>query len=188
MTGTFFAVVGSSGAGKDTLINAVRERVAQQAVFSFPERYITRPPDAVGEDHISVTPPQFAAVLESGGFALSWRAHGLSYGIPSDVNDCLAQGSNVVANLSRTVVDAAREKFHRTCIIVVTASARCRAERLALRGREDVEAIAARLERGELELPNGPDVVIINNDGDLERAVNRFLSVLDEWTVQVRSA
>ena len=188
MTGTFFAVVGPSGAGKDTLISAAFERLAPANAFHFATRYITRPAGAGGEDHIPVTPAQFAAVLESGGFALSWRAHGLSYGIPADVSDHLARGANVIVNLSRTVIDAARWKFPRTCIIVVTASARSRAERLAGRGREDVKAITARLDRGDLDLPVGPDVTTVENDGDLDAAVRRFMAILDERTVQARSA
>ena len=188
MTGTFFAIVGPSGAGKDTLIGAASERLAQTTAFHFPARYINRPADAGGEDHVPVTSAQFAAVLASGGFALSWRAHGLSYGIPADVGDHLARGSNVIVNLSRTVVDAARAKFPRTCIIAVTASPKSRAERLAGRGREDVKAIAARLDRAGLDLPFGPDVMTIDNDGDLETAVRRFMAILDEWTVQARSA
>ncbi len=188
MTGTFFAVVGPSGVGKDTLIAHARERLADEARFYFPTRYITRPPEAGGEEHIPLTAPQFTAVIESGGFALSWRANGLSYGIPSDVGARLDEGVNVICNLSRTVVDAARQQFAYTRVIAVTASRDELARRLADRGRESAGVIAERLDRSVLEVPGGPDVDLIDNDGDLDRAAARFMSVIAAHSAQAHIA
>ncbi len=188
MTGTFFAVVGASGVGKDTLIAHARQRLTDADRYYFPARYITRPPEAGGEDHIPLTNPQFTAILESGGFALSWRANGLSYGIPRDVGERLEEGVNVVCNLSRTVVDAARQQFAYTRVIAVTASREQLALRLADRGREAADAIAERLDRSALEVPGGSDVDLIDNDGDLDRAMARFMSVIAAHSAQAHTA
>ena len=74
-----FAVVGPSGAGKDTLIQGA---LAARPDLRLVRRVITRPTDAGGEDFEGVTEDDFAARRRAGDFALHWQAHGLSYGIP----------------------------------------------------------------------------------------------------------
>ena len=76
-------VVGPSGAGKDTLINAAREALAGDRRFAFPRRVVTRPAVAALEDHDSVTRAEFALQEANGAYALSWEAHGLHYGLPA---------------------------------------------------------------------------------------------------------
>ena len=95
------AVVGPSGAGKDTLLAGARARLAGDARFRFVRRGITRPADPGGEDHDPLTQTAFARLRDAGGFALWWEAHGLLYGIPRDIEADLAAGRVVVANLSR---------------------------------------------------------------------------------------
>ena len=53
-----FAVVGPSGAGKDTLIAGALER---RPDLRLARRVITRPTEAGGEDFEGVTPEAFAA-------------------------------------------------------------------------------------------------------------------------------
>src|ERR1700733_8682480 len=135
-------VVGPSGAGKDTLLNAARDALSGNPRFRFVQRVITRPADPAGEDHEPVTEAEFIAR----DFALHWQAHGLRYGIPADVADDVASGVVVVANVSRAVIAEAAARFP-VRVIEVTAPPRILAERLAVRGRETEADIAARLAR-----------------------------------------
>ncbi len=134
MTGCFVAVVGPSGAGKDTLIAAARDRFADDPRFVFVRRVVTRR-DGGNEDHDFVEPALFPAAVKAGAFALSWGAHGLFYGIPETVRRDVAAGRVVVANLSRGAVETARGLFPRVAVAVVTAPEAVLAARLAGRAR-----------------------------------------------------
>jgi phosphonate metabolism protein PhnN/1,5-bisphosphokinase (PRPP-forming) len=156
-------VVGASGAGKDTLMERARAELAGDPAFRFVRREITRPAGAGGEDHTEVSPAVFDARRAAGGYALSWEAHGLGYGIPADIAEDLAAGRVVVANISRARIAEAGERFP-TMVLEITAPAEVLAARLAARGRETAADIAARLAR-EVALPAGVAVVRVVNDG-----------------------
>ena len=175
MRGTLIAVVGPSGAGKDTLI---REALARRPDLVAARRVISRPADDSTEIFDSVNPAEFARRRAEGQFALDWQAHGLSYGIPAAIGQALEAGRHVLANLSRAAIPVARGRFRPFRALVVTAPAAVLARRLAARGREDAAAIRARLERAGYDLPLGPDVVVIDNGGALEDGIAAFLDAL----------
>ena len=165
-------VVGPSGAGKDTLLAAARARLAGDPGFRFVRRVITRPADPDGENHEPVTPEAFAARR----FALQWTAHGLSYGIPQDIEDDLAFGRHVIANTSRAVITEAVARYQAR-VILITAPITILARRLAQRGRETEADIAARLAR-EVALPPGIDSETVLNDATPDEGAERFLAAL----------
>jgi ribose 1,5-bisphosphokinase len=175
MPGTLVLVVGPSGAGKDTLLAVAKAALAADARFVFPKRVVTRIADTAAEDHDSVTPEQFAAAKAHGAYALSWDAHGLSYGLPASLETDLATGRVVVFNASRAAVAAATAKYP-VRVIVVDASPEVRALRLAGRGRETSAEIALRLSR-EVEA-SLPDAIRIDNSGALDGGVSRFVAAL----------
>lgn len=176
--GTLFLVVGPSGAGKDTLLDAARAVLAPDGAYVFPQREITRPADAGGEAHIAIDTQAFAAKKAAGGYALCWDAHGLHYGIDADIVSELAAGRHVVCNVSRGAVEAARACFQPMRVVLVTASLATLAARIAARGRESAEEIEARLLRSAAQEPLGPDVSVIENDATLEEAVAAFMAAL----------
>ncbi len=170
-------IVGSSGAGKDSLLDAARHLLATDPHVHFVRRAITRPETAGGEAHEALTEAEFAAREAAGGFALTWRAHGLCYGIPAGIADHLAQRDLVVANASRAIIAHAAERF-RTRVIEITAPPGLRAARLGLRGREDETDIATRLAR-DVALPPGVMIERVANDSTLEEGIARFLAALN---------
>jgi ribose 1,5-bisphosphokinase len=171
------AVVGPSGAGKDTLMAGARAALAQDTRFRFVRRAITRPAEAGGEDHEALSEADFVARRAAGSFALSWEAHGLRYGIPRDIEEDIAARRVVIANLSRAVLPEASARY-RLRVLNITAPMEVLAARLAARGRETTADIAARLAR-EVALPDGLDVERVMNDADVAEGVARVLAALN---------
>ncbi len=169
-------IVGPSGAGKDTLINGARAALADNPRYRFVRRIITRPGDMGEEAHESVTEQAFELRREAGDFALTWRAHGLHYGIPADIAMDLARGRVVIVNVSRAVVAEAAARFP-VGVIEVAAPANILARRLAARGREDAVDVARRLSRA-IELPLPVDRERVMNDGTVEAGVRKMVAAI----------
>lgn len=178
-------VVGPSGAGKDTLMAGARTRLAADLRFVFVRRTITRPAEAGGEDHTPATRESFLAARDAGGFALWWEAHGLLYGIPRTIEDDLAAGRVVVANLSRAAIAEASTRYP-VRVLLITAPTEVLARRLAARGRESAEDIARRLSREVPTIPGGIAVETIQNDGDVEEGVARVVGALNRAAADAR--
>jgi ribose 1,5-bisphosphokinase len=162
-------VVGPSGAGKDSLLNAARETFRDDTRIGFARRVITRPADPDGENHEPASEADFAART----FALSWSAHGLRYGIPVDA---MRAAPVVVANVSRGVIAEAAVGY-RVHVIQITASPEVLAARLAGRGRESSADVTRRLAR-VAAIPDGVEVETIWNDGTLAEGVASFIAAL----------
>ncbi|KDM66934.1 phosphonate metabolism protein/1,5-bisphosphokinase (PRPP-forming) PhnN [Acidiphilium sp. JA12-A1] len=168
-SGRLVLVVGPSGAGKDTVLREARRHLGHAPDIVFPRRVITRPPDPA-EDHEPVSDDEF----QRRAFALSWSAHGLSYGIPASIVGDLDAGRIVVVNVSRAIVADARRRF--PCFVVaVTAAPAILAARLAVRRRETAAEIGARLARAAA--PVEADAVVANETTP-EAAGAAFLGIL----------
>lgn len=141
-------------------------------------RVITRTSDAGGEDFDGVTQEEFAAREAAGDFILSWRAHGLHYAIPKKVQELLEAEKDVLANVSRRVLSLAHEQFERFEVVNLGADIAILAQRLALRGRESEEQIAARLERVAPPLPPNVQAWNIDNSGTVEQTVQAVMARL----------
>jgi ribose 1,5-bisphosphokinase len=176
--GTLVLVVGPSGAGKDSLIAGAKAALNGDQRFVFPRRIVTREAVAELEDHDTIAREKFEAQLADGGFALAWEAHGLCYGLPGSIDHDIADGHVVVSNVSRRVIGAAREKYEHCDLIMVTADLHLRAKRLAGRGRESPDEVAARMMREGAPLPDGIEAIVVDNSGPLAAGVAKFVAAL----------
>lgn len=168
--------MGPSGAGKDTLIAYARAR-ANPAAVAFAHRYITRPADAGGENHVMLSEAEFAARRAAGLFALSWQSHGFSYGIGIEIEPWLERGLVVLVSGSRAAWPQAKARYPDLLGIYVDAPVELRARRLAARGREAEPAIRARLER-EVSLPPDDGLCRLGNSGTVAEAGDALLAFL----------
>jgi ribose 1,5-bisphosphokinase len=154
-------VVGPSGAGKDTLIGLARAACADDRSIVFPRRVVTREA-STSEDNEQVSFEAFRQARARGDFAVHWEAHGHGYALPRAIDDELRAGRTVVANVSRTVIDAVRRAYADVVVVSITAPSEILAERLATRARSSDGKVDDRLNRTVDGVAAAPDVTITN--------------------------
>lgn len=174
--GQVVLIVGPSGAGKDAILQNVRDRLTGDDRFLFPRRIVTRPANSA-EDHDTVSPEAFDTLLRGGALALHWQAHGLNYGIPAHMNDAVRSGSSVVFNTSRRLVQAVKARYLNVAVVMIDAPVQLRAARLAARDREDAEDVATRIKSVVDGFSAADADLVIENAATLAQAS----ALLVEW-------
>ena len=178
--GAFIAVVGPSGAGKDTILGLAQQAFAGETRLRFARRVITRVSQVEAEDHDCLSETEFAAAEAAGAFCLTWGAHGLRYGLPATLADTCRHGTTVIANVSRRALAPATLRFDNVHVVEITAPRELLVQRIAGRGRESAGEIEARLARSvQLTVPasaHGPHR--IDNSGAAEDAAASFVALV----------
>ena len=179
--GLLVAVVGPSGAGKDTLMARAALHPALDRRLRFARRVVTRAALVASEDHDSLDEAGFDRAQAEGAFSLAWEAHGLRYGLPRSVGIDVARGLAVVANLSRRSLGDAARAFGALEVVEVTARPEVLLARLSARGRESDATVRDRLRRQvPVALPaEAAGHLRIDNSGDVEAATELFVRHLN---------
>lgn len=159
--GRLILVVGPSGAGKDTLLGLARAACAGDGSIVFPRRVVTREASDF-EDNEHLGAEAFRQALARGEFAMHWEAHGHCYGLSSAIDEDIRAGRTVVANVSRTVIEAMRRAYSDVTVISITAPPEVLAARVAARARASDGRIENRLRRTVDGAGAVPDVTISN--------------------------
>jgi len=180
-------VIGPSGAGKDSVLQGLRESWPQAASAHWVRRSITRPADAGGEPHEALDLATFDAQREAQAFAMHWTANGLCYGIRHSELHALDEGRWVFVNGSRQWLDPLLARWPAATVVHIGAAPEVLAQRLSARGRESAQEVAARLARHvPLSLPEGS--ICIDNSGTLQEAVDALRQALDNRRTQAGQA
>jgi len=175
-----FYVIGPSGAGKDSLIDYVRDR-SERTPLLFARRYVTRASKAGGEDHIAVSIEEFERLRDLGTFAMHWCGNGLQYGVSKEIDCWLSSGKSVLVNGSRAYLPKAIARYRSLCPILIEVSDDVLTERLLARGRETRAEIQARIERNQaVPGPQHPALVMIRNDAQLNRSGDELLKIVTQ--------
>lgn len=179
--GILIVVSAPAGCGKDTILEQALLRNGNLFYSVSATSRAIRPNETDGVSYHFKTREQFEAMI-NGGELLEYTEYcGNYYGTPKKaVEDMLAAGKDVIlkievegaANVKRMFPDC-------TMIFILPPSFGELDRRLHKRGTEDEETIKRRIEtaRGELTYARGYDFLIVN--GELEKAVDDFLSVVE---------
>ena len=177
-SGRLFYVIGASGSGKDWLMRYARAQTLKQPIV-FAHRYITRPVELRGENHICLSDDEFEQRLDRGLFAMNWPSHGLQYGIGIEINAWLGMGLDVVMNGSRAWLPEATRRFPDLIPVLIWAPPEALEKRIQGRKRESEEEIRQRLKRasehGQVE---HPALVTIRNEGSREEGGEALVRAL----------
>jgi len=183
-------VIGPSGAGKDSLLNCLRQDVADITAMSdstpppplyFAKRTITRSHDQSNEDHEVVDPSEFESLVNSDAFAMHWFANGLHYGVRHQELAPMSEGTWVMVNGSRAYLEEAKRRFPGLTVLFITAPVEVLRARLLSRGRENAEAIEARLHRLQ-DVVLEPQDLCVSNGGSLADSVIALKKLLQQRT------
>jgi len=179
--GRLVLVVGPSGAGKDTLLGVAKAACADDRTVVFPRRVITREASA-SEDNDEVSIGTFQEALARGDYAMHWEAHGHCYALSRATEDEIRSGRTVVANVSRTVIGAARRAYADVVVVLITAPPNVLAERIAMRARSSDGIAENRLRRTVEDASAVPDVTIVNT-GSAEYHARRLVRIIkgEKW-------
>lgn len=176
--GRLVYVIGPSGAGKDSIIGYARQRLGADR-HRFARRYITRPADSVGEDHIAISQTDFERDCSAGRFALAWRGNGHGYGVSTEIDLWLDSGRHVILNGSREYLRSAVGRYPSLLPVLIAIDSAVLRQRLAARGRETSTEIEARIQRAtERHDIDHPGLTIIANNGPLAEAGEAFVALL----------
>ncbi len=167
--GLLFVVSGPSGAGKDTLVDALRERMPRMRYSVSATTRPPRPGETEGEHYFFVTHAAFEERQAAGGF-LEWREYNENlYGTPRDfMESTLAQGYDVIMKPEVNGALAVKAAYPDAVLIFLVPDRFSHLrERLLARRTETNEEIARRLEiaHQEMKYIRNFDYIVINEQG-----------------------
>ena len=162
--GRLIALVGASGAGKDTVLRWIARHPHDFPGLHVARRSIDRPAEP-SEDHEPLRGAEFDALLRSGAFALRWRAHGRRYAVRRSELEPLTHGVHVLLNASRAHLARLRARHPDLLLAQLRAPEALLRARLLARARESAAEIEARLQRNARLQPvlRGVDIDVVND-------------------------
>ena len=177
-----YYVIGASGAGKDSLLDYARSQINQNPKVIFAHRYITRPANAGGENHIALDEEEFLSRHAMGCFAMDWYSHDTYYGIGIEVDQWLAKDISVVVNGSRGYLNQAAKRYPELCPVLINVESDVLRKRLLSRGRENKEQIEHRLNQTQKleQSVSHSKLMSIENNGSLSEAGEKLITIIQK--------
>ena len=178
----FIVLSGLSGAGKDAVLSRIRQS-------GYPLTYITtmttRPRRTKERDNIDyhfIPKEQFQEMIERGEL-LEWaNVYGNLYGVPKEsVKQALDRGQDTIVMVDVQGAAAIKKISPQAAFIFLTPpSIEELVQRLKKRRTESPSDLALRARTAEEELKQLPifDYIIINRQGEIERAVSEIEAVI----------
>ncbi len=191
-SGLAFVVTGPSGAGKNSVIDRVMERLPN-LVYSI--SYTSRPPrscETPGEDYMFVSKEEFSRRIEAGDFLEHVTYLDDHYGTSrSQIEAFIKHGNDVILNIevkgARTLQELDLPGI-RVVYIFLTPSSLTELEiRLRKRNTEDDAKIQRRLHVAREEMKELPrfDYLVINDA--LDRAIDELASIILAERTRIRT-
>lgn len=178
--GRLYIVSGPSGAGKGTLVEAVRDRVPDVWVSVSATTRKPRPGEQEGVEYFFLSSEEFSRLADAGGF-LEWaEVHGNRYGtLRGPVERVIADGRPVVLEIDPQGAMQVKQAMPESLLVFVEAPSFDELRRrLVGRGSETSEQVETRLKTAEEEMAFAGtyDFVVINDD--VSRATDELAAII----------
>ncbi len=175
-------ISGPSGAGKDSILQRMKER---NLPFHFVVTATTRPPrpnEVHGQDYFFVTKEEFARMIEQNELLEYAIVYGDYKGIPKQqVRQALASGQDVILRIDVQGAETIRKLVPEALLIFVTVESEEElVRRLKRRKTESPEELALRIAtaRKELQRVEAFDYVVVNEEDRLDEAVDTIAAII----------
>ena len=180
MKGKLFVVSGPSGVGKNTLLNAVIDRSENVRYSVSATSRPIRPGEVDGKSYYFVSRERFEALIADDALLEYAEYVGNYYGTPKEyVFSNLKAGKDVLLEIEIQGALKIKKKFPEAVLIFVTPpSAGELRNRLAGRGTETPEKIAARLSRAAEESKQMDDYDFILVNDEVDRCVEEMHALI----------
>jgi guanylate kinase len=180
--GLLFVVSGPSGAGKDTLVDGLREHRPSLRYSVSATTRVPRPEEREGEHYFFVSSANFDRLRRDGGL-LEWREYnGNLYGTPRDyIERSLTEGYDVIMKPEVNGALAVKAGYPDAVLIFLVPDRFSNLrERLLARRSETNEEIARRLEiaQQEMKFIRRFDYIVVNAQDRPQEAVRDLEAIL----------
>ncbi len=167
-TGTLYILSAPSGAGKTSLLKALRERDGTLQVSVSHTTRAMRPGEEDGVHYHFVSQEAFLKMVEAGGFLEHAEVFGNYYGTSeAEVRRHLEQGRDTVLEIDWQGARQVRQRFpEAVSIFILPPDPAALHERLSNRGQDSEEIIAGRMRQAVNEMSHYVefDYLVINED------------------------
>ncbi len=185
-----FVISGPSGVGKDTVIEALRQRFSEAHFTVTATTRPRRPGEIDGLHYYFMDPAAFAQRLQEADFLESATVYGYQYGVPrGPIRTALGRGQDVFVKVDVQGAEAIRRLVPRvTSIFLAPESMGALLQRLRSRKSDDPEVLMRRFGTASRELASAPDFdyVIFNESERVETAVDRIAAIVEAEHVRSR--
>jgi guanylate kinase len=180
--GLLFVVSGPSGAGKDTLVEGLRENRPSLRYSVSATTRTARPEEREGEHYFFLSAADFTRLRDDGGL-LEWREYnGNLYGTPRDyIERTLTEGYDVILKPEVNGALAVKAAYPDAVLIFLVPDRFSNLrERLLARRTETNEEIARRLEiaQQEMKFIRRFDYIVVNAQDRTQEAVRDLDAIL----------
>jgi guanylate kinase len=180
--GLLFVLSAPSGAGKDSVIQALKEKGLNFHVVASVTTRAPRPGESEGHPYYFISPEAFERMVSNHELLEHANVHGNWYGQPTQqITDNLRQGRDVLLKIDVQGARTVREKLPGAIyIFLVPGSIDELIDRLTNRQTETADERKRRLADAEFELAQQKyyDYVIANRQGQLEEAVENLQAII----------
>jgi len=180
-------IVGISGSGKDTIMRKASDNLfIEQIPVNILQRNITRIPDKT-EESLYISEEEFLLKKSREEYALFWNVYNNWYGCPRTLLEApLQRGEVILVNVSRNILYEAREKYPASKIVLIDVPINIAEKRIKNRGRETDYLLNERKIRMYDKIDMLPPDKVVQNDGDIEKAVDELTNYLKKLYLEFK--
>lgn len=179
--GQLYVISAPSGAGKTSLIKALREQMTDLGLSVSHTTRPMRPGEVDGQHYHFVSKSTFESMIAEGAFVEHALVFGNYYGTSkAAISTVLDQGQDLILEIDWQGAEQVRPLFPAAqSIFILPPSREALRERLFGRGQDDADVIARRLAEAEREMQAYPnyDFLIINDD--FSQALNQLRCIFE---------